>query len=107
MGVDRLGEGTEFGEGVRFADAGDLILDSGWKSAIQLSAEGNVTPLDTSSEVVEVNEVLHDVLVVMHVESLKVNLCFTLRAVWSKVVLQLYNEVKVVIKPGWTFARGQ
>ena len=65
MGVDRLGEGTEFGEGVRFADAGDLILDSGWKSAIQLSAEGNVTPLDTSSEVVEVNEVLHDVLVVM------------------------------------------
>ena len=47
-GVDGLGEGTEFMEGVRFADAGDLILDVGRKSMIHLSAEGSVTPLDTS-----------------------------------------------------------
>ena len=39
-GVDGLGEGTEFMEGVGFANAGDLILDAGWKSMIHLSAEG-------------------------------------------------------------------
>ena len=48
-GVDGLGEGTEFVEGVGFADMGDLILDVGWKSAIHLSAEGSVAPLDTGS----------------------------------------------------------
>ena len=47
-GVDGLGEGTELVEGVRFADAGDLVLDVGWKSTIHLSAEGSVTPLDMS-----------------------------------------------------------
>ena len=39
--VDRLGEGTEFVEGVGFADAGDLVLDAGQKSVIHLSAEGS------------------------------------------------------------------
>ena len=77
-GVNRLGEGAEFGEGVKFANTGDFILDLGWKSAIQLSAEGGITPLDVSSEVVEVNEVLHNALVVRHVEIFKVSLCFSL-----------------------------
>ena len=54
-GVDRLGEATEFVEGVRFADAGDLVLDAEWKSAVHLSAEGSVAPLDTGSKAVEVN----------------------------------------------------
>ena len=54
-GVDRLGKGMEFIEGVRFADAGDLILDAGWKSVIHLLAEGGITPLDMGSKVVEVN----------------------------------------------------
>ena len=45
-GVDGLGEGTEFMEGVRFADVGNLVLDAGWKSAIHLSVEGGVAPLD-------------------------------------------------------------
>ena len=35
-GVDGLGKGMEFVEGVRFADAGDLILDAGRKSTIHL-----------------------------------------------------------------------
>ena len=48
-GVNGLGEGTEFIEGVRFANAGNLILDAGWKSMIHLSAEGGVTPLDMGS----------------------------------------------------------
>ena len=55
LGVDRLGEGMEFMEGVGFADMGDLILDVGQKSAIHLSAEGGVTPLDTGSKAVEVD----------------------------------------------------
>ena len=46
---DGLGEGMEFMEGVRFANAGDLVLDAGWKSAIHLLAEGSVAPLDMGS----------------------------------------------------------
>ena len=46
-GVDGLGEGTEFMEGVGFADVGNLVLDVGWKSMIHLSAENSVAPLDT------------------------------------------------------------
>ena len=41
-GVDGLGEGTEFMEGVGFADTGDLVLDAGRKSVIQLLVEGGV-----------------------------------------------------------------
>ena len=65
---------------------GDLILDSGWESAIQLSVEGSFFPLDASGEAVEVNEILHNALVIMHVEILKVSLCFALGVMWSKVV---------------------
>ena len=54
-GVDRLGEGMEFMEGVRFADASDLVLDVGRKSVIHLLAEGSVTPLDTGGKAVEVD----------------------------------------------------
>ena len=54
-GVNRLGEGMEFVEGVGFADAGDLILDVGWKSTIHLLAEGGVTLLDTGGKAVEVD----------------------------------------------------
>ena len=46
LGVDGLGKGTEFMEGVRFANAGDLILDVGQKSTIHLSVEGGIAPLD-------------------------------------------------------------
>ena len=55
LGVNRLGKGMEFMEGVGFADKGDLILDVGWKSMIHLSAEGGVAPLDMGSKAVEVN----------------------------------------------------
>ena len=54
-GVDGLGEGTEFVEGVGFADAGDLVLDAGRKSVIHLSAEGGIAPLHVGGKVVEVD----------------------------------------------------
>ena len=46
-GVDGLGEGMEFMEGVRFANVGDLVFDAGQKSTIHLSVEGGIAPLDT------------------------------------------------------------
>ena len=49
LGVDGLGKGTEFVEGVGFANVGDLILDAGRKSAIHLSVEGGIAPLDMGS----------------------------------------------------------
>ena len=56
------------------------------KKNYKLSVEGSLMPLDVSSEVVEVNEVLYDMLVIVHAEILEVSLCFTLGVVQSKVV---------------------
>ena len=54
-GVDGLGEGTEFMEGIGFDDASNLILDVGQKSMVHLSPEGGITPLDMGGKVVEVD----------------------------------------------------
>ena len=48
-GVDGLGKGMEFVEGVGFADVGNLILDAGQKSTIHLLAEGGIAPFDMGS----------------------------------------------------------
>ena len=68
MRIDGLGEGTEFREGVGFANMGDFVLDSGQEPMVQLSAWGSFAPLDTGGKSVEVGEVLHYALVVRHVE---------------------------------------
>ena len=86
LGVNRLGEGKEFVEGAGFADAGDLILDVGWKSTIHLSAEGGIVPLDMGSKAVEVNQVLHNALVIMHLEVFKVSFSLTFGIVGSEVI---------------------
>ena len=86
LGFDRLGEGMEFMEGVGIADMGNFILDVGWKFVIQLLAEGSITPLDMGSEAVDIDEVLHDVLVIMHAENFKVGLGFTFRVMGSKII---------------------
>ena len=86
LGFDRLGEGMEFMEGVGIADMGNFILDVGWKFVIQLLAEGSITPLDMGSGAVDIDEVLHDVLVIMHAENFKVGLGFTFRVMGSKII---------------------
>ena len=74
---------------------------------MKLLVEGSVTPLDTSSKAVEVNEVLHNVFVITHMEILEFGSCFALRVIWAKVILQFHSEVRVVIEPGWVIARSQ
>ena len=64
---------------------GDLVLDSGQESTVQLLVEGSFTPLDVSGKAVEVDEVLHDALVFMHVEIFEVSLCFTFEVIQTEV----------------------
>ena len=85
-GVNGLGKGMEFVEGVGFANTGDLILDAGQKSTIHLSAEGSIAPLDIGSKVVEVNWVLHNVLVLTHLEVFEVSFGLAFRIVGSEVI---------------------
>ena len=79
-----------------FFDKEGLIVFITTKSVIQLLVEGGVAPLNASGEMVEVDEVLHDALVVTHAEILEVGLCFTLGVMQFEVVLQLCNKVRVV-----------
>jgi len=55
--IDGLDERLEVREVVRFAYTGDLVLDSGRKSIVELSLECSVAPLDLSCKVVEFNKV--------------------------------------------------
>ena len=65
MRVNGLGKGTEIRESVRLANMGNFILDSGQESMVQLLVKGSSTPLDTSSEVVEVDKVLVIILIMI------------------------------------------
>ena len=64
---------------------GNPVLDLGQESTIQLLTEGSFLPLDVSSKAIEVDEVLHYVLVLMHAEIFKVSLRFAFGVMWSKV----------------------
>ena len=99
MSINGLDERPEVREVVRFAYTGDLILDSGRKSVVELSLECSVAPLDSSCKAVEFNKVFGNTLIVMHPEVF--NFCFGLpfRVVGSEVRLELRNEFVVVIVP--------
>ena len=45
MGIDGLGEYTEVGKVVSFTYSGDLILDLGGKSIVELMTEWCVSPI--------------------------------------------------------------
>ena len=62
--------------------------------------------MDTGGEVVEVNEVLHDVLVVAHAEILEFSFRLAFGIVRSEVVLQLRNEFIIVVEPCRLFTGG-
>ena len=64
MSINGLDKGLEIGEVVGFAYVGDLVLDSGRKSVVELSSECGITPLDSSCKMVEFNKVFGDTLVV-------------------------------------------
>jgi hypothetical protein len=48
-GVDALGEFAEFGEGIRLSNVGNLVLDLGWESDVELSSDGGLAPLNSWS----------------------------------------------------------
>jgi hypothetical protein len=48
-GIDALGEFMELDEGIWLSDVGDLILDLGWESDVELSLESGLAPLNFQS----------------------------------------------------------
>jgi len=97
--INGLDERPDIREVVGFPYAGDLVLDSSGKSIVELLSECGVTPLDLSCKMVEFDEVLGDMLVVMHVEVL--DLCFGLPfgVVRSEVGSEFRDEFIIVVKP--------
>ena len=47
--IDRLSEKAKVSEVIRFAYLGDLILNPGWKSIVELALEWRISPLDSRS----------------------------------------------------------
>ena len=47
--IDRLSKEAKVSKVIRFAYSGDLVLDPGWKSIVELASEWCVSPLDSCS----------------------------------------------------------
>ena len=47
--INRLSEKAKVSEVIRFAYSGDLVLNPGWKSVVDLALELHVSPLDSRS----------------------------------------------------------
>ena len=47
--IDRLSEKAKVSEVIRFAYSGDLVLNPGQKSVVELASEWRVSPLDSRS----------------------------------------------------------
>ena len=49
MSIDRLSENAKVSEVIGFAYSGDLVLNPGRKSVVELASEWHVSPLDSCS----------------------------------------------------------
>ena len=71
---------------------GNLVLDSGGESVVELSVKGGVIPLDMCHKVVEVNEILYYMLVITHVKVLKFGFGFGFRIMWPEVIYSSVSQ---------------
>ena len=69
--------------------------------------EGSIAPQTWVVRWFKVNEVLHNTLVVVHVDICEVSLGFTFRVVQSEVIFQFSDFVGEIVKPRWSFSGGQ
>ena len=86
--IDRLDEGAESVEVVRFADSYDFILDATGKSVVELTAEGGVAPIDFGGKLLKTDNVFSNFLIITHFESFKLIFHIGFNVERSKVGLE-------------------
>ena len=88
--IDSLGELAKLSKGQWLPDAGDLILDAIREAIVEMVPKGTFSvSLDLQSNPIELNNILCNVLTVLHGEVVKLMLSISDRVMWPEVSLEL------------------
>jgi len=71
---------------------GHVIFDMFVESVVSLSVECRFTPLDVCGQLLEFDEVLHSLMILLHVKSFKFGFCFTDWIIGSEVGFEFLDE---------------
>jgi hypothetical protein len=85
-----------------FSDVSHIVFDTVRKAFIELVSEGMLSPAETSSDSIEFDHVLGDVVIFAHPELLEFGFSFSHRVVRAKVLLELIREDDPTINPRWS-----
>ena len=99
-GIDRLDEGAESVEVVRFANSCNFIFDMAGKSVVELAAENSVTPFDFGGELLKADNVFSNFLVITHFEPFKLIFSISFDVKRTEVGLEFGNEFVIIVGPG-------
>ena len=99
--MNRLSQGSEFGECDGFPHPRHFIFDAGRKSAIELVSECSVIPSGDCCEAIKLDEVLSDVLIRFHQQVFEFTFCFVDYVQRFEVSFQFRDKFSVVIFPIW------
>ena len=98
--INRLDEGAEPVEVVRFADSCDFILDVAGKSIVELVVEGSIAPIDFGGELLKADNVFSNFLVITHFEPFKLIFSIGFDVEGTEVGPEFRNKFIVIVRPG-------
>jgi hypothetical protein len=97
--IDYLGYASKLLEGIRLANPGNFILNSGWESLVILVLEGVLVSSELSRETVKLNIVLCDPIVVVHDKHINVIFGIAMWIGWTKIVSEFLCKLIPIFEP--------
>ena len=83
--IDLLGEHTQSIQSPRFTNLGQFIFYPVWKTSIEVVPEGTVTiASDLRGQLVEVHNILHDTVTILHLKVVKLMFCVSDRVMGTE-----------------------
>ena len=80
----------------------ELVFYPVWEAIIKIVLEGTISvALDLGCKAIEVNNVSHDAMIVLHLEVVKLVLSIRNRMVRTKGGMELCNEGYPAVHPAW------
>ena len=100
-GIEFLSLFSHAHEGCRLAVTRHLLSKTCWKAIVEMMAESRIAPVDKGSEGVELDDVVRDLLSVLHLEIVETVFGVPDNVVRAKLGCQLRNEGGPMSVPVW------
>ena len=83
--IDLLGERAQSIQSPRFTNPGQFVFYLVWKPSIEVVLEGTVTiASDLQGQPVEVHNIPHDTVTILHLKVVKLMFCISDRVMWTE-----------------------